>query len=518
MLMTEAEERKFKRATDSYKYIQNMIASRNVIECSQDNPTLLPPGYQPVVQRKKLAISTYITTLVQGRKRGRQDGKTVGKDGTLTAHGQASFLDSFPAYSTLDEAYRRFWPLTTMNSSLTKNLPLQQKLTPTKRVGHSRRTQHFVALVKTMEQQICQRDGGGDIGNDEVQVLKLPTRRKPRCAAGPSRAAPEDDWSTFIQPLITKGVDDDDDGGGAEAVLDFDAAQQDASNDGNSFLDFVFDSPQQQDIANNNPDGSENSFLDFAFDSPQQQQKDGKSDSPQQQDVSNNNKPVPDNGENSFLDFAFDSPQQKDVPEKSDSPLQQDVSNNKPVPDKDGNSFLDFAFDSPQQQQKDISEKGDLPLRHDAHGNSFLDFPSPVQQTAHQESVVDPTNENDDDDDDDEFGSMDLDFLEQVAMDAPDRTTAVFLFDDDLDTPPRKPTTPSTFTTTFAWATTKPIYSNRAKQLLVERLQHNVHLSVRLMDSDTRMDSQDWTLKNDQVVSPVEINSSQVEQDNSTER
>ncbi|KAI8335434.1 hypothetical protein BC941DRAFT_430304 [Chlamydoabsidia padenii] len=410
MLMTEQEERKYKKATENYKFIQNMIAKRGTIECVKEIPTLLPTSYQPVVQRKRLVIGQYQTSLVQGKKRRRQE-SGFNKDGTLTDQGRDSFLTNFDG-STMDQVYDRFWPLYHPLKSSHKYLSMQQHVKSIKRVGHSRRTEHFVSLVKKIEQQINHRGLGlTEASQDDQVVLTLPTRRKltmdgnlvlpqrravDKATSSHTKEPDEDDWSSFMEPLITRGVDDD--------------------------------------------DGYDHTMMDF------------------------------------------------DTPPPLDDYL--------PVID---NSVNDEQI-QPQQEQPQQEQ--------------------PQQEQDHQQEQQDDTME-----DDDEFSSVDLDLLEQLPLDPSEHTTSakeMFLFDDDLPSLPDPTIAPSNFTTTFAWANTKPSYSNQAKQLLIKRLEQNnkLCLSIRLLGNDqvmapTRKESQSsWQISDGNVYSPqINVNIKQKQDD-----
>ncbi|CAO3591922.1 unnamed protein product [Absidia cylindrospora] len=442
MLMTEQEERKFKKATDSYKFIQNTIARRNVIECCEENPALLPESYQPVVQRKRLVIGNYLTTMVRGKKRRRQDGNAAGfqKDGTLSDQGLEAFMATFPdgTYTSVDQVYDRFWPLYHPLKGALKYLSLQQKQTLTKCVDHSYRTVQFTSLMKKMEHRILNGpDGergavessqGTDGGNNHV--LKLPRRRKPTMNSS-SPCDESDRYSSTMSSSSKLILPTSRNSRNSRALLatNIEASR---SKDDSDIMEDVLDDPDETDWP---------SFMEPLM-----------------------TKGMADDEDNYYADYQNDYEFTVD----NESPIEKSPPTTTTLP---SNNRIDSDIEI------EIAKK---------------DFDDKKQSEVLLE-----------DDFDDDFGGMDLDFWDDLETEAMKNgrqqntqgsalPLSGFLFDDDL--PPlisedeqksESSTTHSSasFSTSFVWATSKPVFSEQARQILINRVQNssNHYLSIRML-------------------------------------
>ncbi|ORX58999.1 P-loop containing nucleoside triphosphate hydrolase protein [Hesseltinella vesiculosa] len=153
MLMTEVEEQKMRRAKGTYRMVQNAITNGRGLNLCPNGPSVLPPNYKPVLQRKHLEIGNYQRSL-GSKKRGRgQKVAVVQKDGTLTPDATAGLLHEMNC-TTMPQLLDKLGPQTT-SSALLENalttLPLNVNALPTKRIGHSSRTLQFVSLITKME-------------------------------------------------------------------------------------------------------------------------------------------------------------------------------------------------------------------------------------------------------------------------------------------------------------------------------------------------------------------------------
>ncbi|KAI8377641.1 uncharacterized protein BYT42DRAFT_515772 [Radiomyces spectabilis] len=255
MLMTEHEEKKLYKARESYKIVQQAVAKGDRLQYFSPNPTVIPENYKPVICKKELVIGQYIqpSTGKRGRKR-KEDAARVKSDGTLTDGALQDFLSRLSTYgeriNSIDEASDRFWPVKSSAANARKYISLQTQLGSSKRVGHSKRTQDFVTLIKQMEQHMFHHPinedkrlyhtafGATDEPINQAPALIIPKRRKtrpskeneesnemerdnvmpkprlPASTPGPSEPAIpaiplEDEWIPNIA-LITQGIPGED--------------------------------------------------------------------------------------------------------------------------------------------------------------------------------------------------------------------------------------------------------------------------------------------------------------------
>ncbi|KAI8147279.1 hypothetical protein BJV82DRAFT_664526 [Fennellomyces sp. T-0311] len=176
MLMTEAEERKYKQAKESYDFVQRQITRGGNIQYFKPNPSVLPENYRPVWRKKRLAIGAYIAS-TSSKSRNKPAPKAVNADGTLLEEVESLFLQRL-GVSTPIEAMERFWPKRPIQNRIRRHLPKNIHVSMHHHVGHSRRTQQFVHLIKKIEHRILHGNDGAtqesvpEVGN----VLILPRR------------------------------------------------------------------------------------------------------------------------------------------------------------------------------------------------------------------------------------------------------------------------------------------------------------------------------------------------------
>ncbi|KAI8096906.1 uncharacterized protein BX664DRAFT_275297 [Halteromyces radiatus] len=508
MLMTEQEERKFNKANEKYKYIQNAITKHGVIQCFPSNPSIIPDNYQPVLQRKHLTITNYLSNLVTGKKRRRQGDKfsSFKKDGTLTEEGLETFLASFPngGCSSIHQAHGQFWPAVSVLKHASKYLSLQKHRTPIKRVGHSHRTAQFIELIRKMEHQIL-------YGNDEDKqeeemlnssdhtgfpaivistpdqsnVLKMPRRRNMTSDTESDQANQRQQSNMFNIPQRRKPTDSDNSDtsnllnqqnhhlqDSTDLTLDDDNMQlltkgihsEDSVNDGDNpdhFLEEVdeYSSMMGPLITKGVMGGDDDDGYDIGG-----------------------------------FSYDFDSNTTTNVPYSSSH-------------NNDSNNVI-LSDVAPFHSAKSDQQKTDKNTNA-----STIPMESPTR--------IADKGDDDDDDDDDEFGSFDMDLWDEVNEDmliaknkvdggsdykhcmatlqfnlptpeVPNDlvTASTFLFDDDL--PPLvsviehdDPTTmATTFLRDFTWSSTQPIFSEKARQLLWKRIGNTSNRWLSVIKDD----------------------------------
>ncbi|ORZ19347.1 hypothetical protein BCR42DRAFT_409611 [Absidia repens] len=438
MLMTEQEERKFKKATDSYKFIQNTIAKRNVIECCKETPTLLPESYMPVVQRKRLVIGNYLTTMVKGKKRRRQGGNAAGfqKDGTLSDEGLEAFMATFPDgnYTSSDQVYDRFWPLYHPLKGALKYLSLQQKQTRTKYVDHSHRTLQFTSLMKKMEHRILNGpdDGEGDTMKSSQEtygsnnhVLKLPRKRKP--AINSSSPSDETDVYSSTKANSSKLILPTSRNSRALLATNMEASR---SKEDSDIMEDVLDGPEETDW---------HSFMEPLM-----------------------TKGMAEDEDNCYADYQSDY----DFTVDNESPIEKSPPITTTLPsDNSIDGDIEVA-------KRDVDDKKQLEMLledelDDDFGGMDLDFWDDLETEALKTG------------------------RQQQNTQGSALPPSGFLFDDDL--PPlvsedelksESVTSHSSaaFSTSFVWATSNPVFSEQARKILINRFQNsnNHYLSVKM--------------------------------------
>lgn len=186
MLMTESEEKKFRRAKDSYTRIQAIVArGGSTLPFYKDDPSVLPANYRPVCRKERLTIGTFLKPS-NAKKRG----KIVRPDGVLIEDVAQEFLASFfdsngLPYDNMQAVFDTYYPKSDVRERALKYLPKNTHLGPTHRVGHSTRTVRFVKHIAKMENRILY-DGRSDAGDDISDILPgtreqllLPLRSRP---------------------------------------------------------------------------------------------------------------------------------------------------------------------------------------------------------------------------------------------------------------------------------------------------------------------------------------------------
>lgn len=160
LLLTEAEEKKFATAKEGYARIQSLITRGDLLTYYKPNPTVLPPNYRPTICKKKLTVGTYQPKITPSRKRKRDivEDFNYDKDGVLKPEAERVFVRSFcdrdHNFTTIDQVKTRYWPIEKTLHCLNKYVPLQARVKPTFRVGHSKRTSQLVGLVQKCEHYI----------------------------------------------------------------------------------------------------------------------------------------------------------------------------------------------------------------------------------------------------------------------------------------------------------------------------------------------------------------------------
>lgn len=191
MLMTESEEKKFRRARESYTRIQQIVTKgSSTLPFYKEDPSVLPERYRPVCRKERLTIGTFMRPST-GRKRGKGSAKIVNSDGTLTEDVAQEFLASFGdsnglLYEDMQAVFDAYYPKDDVRERALKYLPRNTRLGPTHRVGHSQRTVRFVNHIAKMEKRIL-NDGCSDAGSsvsgilpsDTTEQLLLPRRTRP---------------------------------------------------------------------------------------------------------------------------------------------------------------------------------------------------------------------------------------------------------------------------------------------------------------------------------------------------
>ncbi|ORZ02607.1 hypothetical protein BCR43DRAFT_519900 [Syncephalastrum racemosum] len=157
MLMTEAEERKYRTAKSSYQRIQQQIARDGAIEYFEAPSSILPANYRPVCWKRKLVIGEYQRTL-PGRKRRHDETDSSYAQGILTASAKEEFLARLPNVSSVQEAFDKYWPKQSTLMSALKFLPNNSQLTPSRRIGHGRRSRCFAKAIQDIEERILNPD------------------------------------------------------------------------------------------------------------------------------------------------------------------------------------------------------------------------------------------------------------------------------------------------------------------------------------------------------------------------
>jgi hypothetical protein len=160
LLMTEAEEKKFAQAKESYARVQNMISRGGILTYYKPNPTVLPPNYRPALCRKTLTVATYQPKVVSSRKRKKEvaEDSYYDREGLLKPEAELNFVRSFcdqdHNFTSMEQVISRYWPVQKTLLCLNKYVPLQARAKPTFRVGHSNRTSQLISLVQKCEHRI----------------------------------------------------------------------------------------------------------------------------------------------------------------------------------------------------------------------------------------------------------------------------------------------------------------------------------------------------------------------------
>lgn len=157
MLMTEAEERKYRTAKSSYQRIQQQIARDGAIDYFEAPSSILPSNYRPVCWKRKLVIGEY-QRAVSGRKRRQEDTDPSYAEGLLTASAKEEFLARLPNVSSVQEAFDTYWPRQPVLTSALQFLPNNSQLTPTRRIGHGHRSRGFAKAIRDIEERILNPD------------------------------------------------------------------------------------------------------------------------------------------------------------------------------------------------------------------------------------------------------------------------------------------------------------------------------------------------------------------------
>lgn len=176
MLMTEAEERKYRQAKNSYNNVQRAIASGRGLQFFRPDPSVLPEGYKPVWRKEKLVIGTYERP-TSGRRRAQE--APIKADGTLSDEAAREFVQSInnregEHFQNINQLFTRYWPTTDIMTRAQKYLPLNNRLTPFHKVGHSIRSMHFVQAVRAMERRILANGTSSQQANNVVAPHNAP--------------------------------------------------------------------------------------------------------------------------------------------------------------------------------------------------------------------------------------------------------------------------------------------------------------------------------------------------------
>ncbi|KAI8878588.1 P-loop containing nucleoside triphosphate hydrolase protein [Backusella circina FSU 941] len=182
LLLTEAEEKKFNTAKETYTRVQNMIARGNSIKYHQSISSVIPPNYRPTMSRQKLTIGAYVP-LVKNKRRLKADEQDYTVDGKMKEQTLNDFIKSFQdvGLTTLDSLMNHYWPIQPFKSRMNVVIPIQKNLQRTHNVTHSRTTKYFSACVRRMEHRILYP--GQDIPVSKVlhpKKLIIPKRQKPQ--------------------------------------------------------------------------------------------------------------------------------------------------------------------------------------------------------------------------------------------------------------------------------------------------------------------------------------------------
>jgi hypothetical protein len=160
LLLTEAEEKKFASAKETYARIQGQISRGGLLTYYKPDPVILPPNYKPTICRKMVTVGTYQPKITSARKRKRDiiEDPNYGRDGLLKPEAERNFVRSFcdrdHNFTNMEQVMTRYWPIQKTLLCLNKYVPLQARARSTFRVGHSSRTSQLVNLVQKCEHRI----------------------------------------------------------------------------------------------------------------------------------------------------------------------------------------------------------------------------------------------------------------------------------------------------------------------------------------------------------------------------
>lgn len=182
LLLTEAEEKKFSKAKQTYEKIQSLIARGGLVTYYKPNPTILPNNYKPTICRKAIEIGTYQPPPTKKRKRATTAGMSAAfsdftPSGTLKPDVESGFAYSFgSSFVTMDQVRDAYWPV--QKPAVNKYMPLQTRLQSSFRVGHAKRTERFVNIVQKIEHQIIHPGESFHAAKPTVTKLVLPSKAK----------------------------------------------------------------------------------------------------------------------------------------------------------------------------------------------------------------------------------------------------------------------------------------------------------------------------------------------------
>lgn len=204
LLLTETEEKKYSQAKDTYERIQRLIARGGLIRYYGPNPTILPASYKPVICKKKIDVGVYQPKEnTKKRKRGGGNGLAVAlsdftPEGVLKPYVESSFIRSFGGtFGNMQEVRDAHWPVLKTRDAVNRYMPLQSRLQTTFRVGHGRRTRHFVQLVEKIEHQILHPHESFQASKPTATRLVLPSKHKKKKAA--TKPSTEGDFEDFLE-------------------------------------------------------------------------------------------------------------------------------------------------------------------------------------------------------------------------------------------------------------------------------------------------------------------------------